>query len=176
MAHFFATAEDLLPVLESIESSRSVAYTLTGQMEKHVVESFYTCRDLRTLFESASSDSATTSSSYLVTERDRVVSVRAVPSPTGKQRWAIDQLQNPDSAVLWHGGFCGPRTLLHGRVATASRSPVAVSLQRAFDTTIRKHFVRIKAFYVGKQAEQLLDSGHRLTASAQSPLAYDLCR
>lgn len=104
-----------------------------------------------------------------------------VVSPTqvqgeDKPRWAIDQLANPDSTVLWHGGLWRPDVLLSGRVASNSKTASSQSLQRAFDTQIKRHFSRIKAFYVGEEAAQLLDSGARLTTSVQSPLEYDLTR
>jgi hypothetical protein len=53
---------------------------------------------------------------------------------------------------------------------------VARRLQRTFDTAIRKHFVKISAFFVGPAAEALLDSGCRLTAAEQSPPEFDLRR
>jgi hypothetical protein len=33
LRHFYATAEDLLPVFERIDSKRSLNYTLTGLLE-----------------------------------------------------------------------------------------------------------------------------------------------
>jgi len=64
--------------------------------------------------------------------------------------------------------------LLYGNVATASKSPGAIRLQRAFETAIKKNFERIKNFYVGSHAKALLDLGVRLTIGAESPKASDL--
>ncbi len=113
---------------------------------------------------------------YLVTEAGKPIAVRELSHFDGQERWSVDQLTNPDSTVLTHGGRYGERILLRGEIRTASKSITASSLQRAFDTSVRRHFVKIKAFYVGKQAEELLDSGYRLTDAEQSPEAYDLCR
>ena len=176
MAHFFATPEDLLPVLLSVEASRHLAYTLTGHVDRPDAHSFHTCRELATLFEPPPTDSASTGPAYLITEATASVSLRELSTYNGKKRWAVDQLLNPDSTVLRHGGIHGARVLLSGEVRTASKSSTATSLQRAFDVAFRKHFVRIKAFYVGSRAEALLDSGCRLTASSQSPSEYDLRR
>lgn len=177
MPHFFATANDLLPVLAAIEARRRLAYTLTGHSNSPEVISFHSGECLETLRAAATSDTASTNAAYLVTEIDRPVVprpiyVRGEESP----QWAIDQLANPDSTVLWHGGFWNSEVLLNGRIASASKSAPSQSLQRAFQAQLKRQFCRIKAFYVGEEAARLLDNGTRLTMSAQSPREYDLIR
>jgi hypothetical protein len=88
--------------------------------------------------------------------------------------YAVDQLINPHSITLSHGGLFRPDVLLSGRVSTASESAVSKTLYRAFTTAIAKRFVRIRAFWVGPQAEALLHQGCRLTDSADSSTEYDL--
>lgn len=176
MAHFFATADDLLPILSEIEARRRITYTLTGHTSKPEATSYGCGNDLPTLREPAPAEASVNCPSYLITETQCPVVLRELPPYNGQSRWAVDQLLNPDSTVLWHGGIYQGKLLLHGRVATASKSSVAQSLQRAFDSQLRKHFVRIKAFYVGSHAEKLLDSGFRLAGAAQSPSEYDLSR
>lgn len=176
MAFFFATPEDLLPVLLSVEVRHRLSYTRTGHVDKPSVESFQTAKDLPTLFQPAPFESAIVNPAYLVTESATDVVLRQLSPYEGRERWAVDQLSNHDSIVLRHGGFYGDRLLLNGEVRSAYKTSVAIRLQRAFDAAIRKHFVKIKAFYVGKQAEALLDSGYRLTAAQQSPPEFDLCR
>lgn len=177
MPHFFATANDLLPILAAVESRRGLAYTLTGHMKSPEVISFRSGESLPTLRAPATSETASMGVAYLVTEIERLV----VPRPIhvrGEEKplWAIDQLENPDSTVLWHGGFWGSNALLNGRIASASKSAPSQSLQRAFATQLKRQFCRIQAFYVGEEAAALLDSGMRLTMSAQSPREFDLVR
>ena len=176
MAHFFATPEDLLPVLLSVEGRRAISYTLTGHFHEPKVRSFSTARDLPTLYERSATGSAAADHAYLVTEQTTKVLLRELPPYGGRPRWVVDQLDNSDSTVLRHGGYFDSNILLNGEVRSSSKSAVATSLQRAFDAAIQKHFVRIQSFYVGKQAEALLDSGHRLVHSAKSPREYDLLR
>jgi hypothetical protein len=177
MPHFFATANDLLPVLAAVESRRRIAYTRTGHKNSSEVISFQSGESLETLRAAATSATASMTAAYLVTELEcpvvpRVIHVRGEDEP----RWAIDQLLNPDSTVLWHGGFWRDDVLLSGRIASTSKSAPSLSLQRAFETQITRRFCRIKAFYVGEEAARLLDSGARLTMSAQSPREFDLIR
>lgn len=177
MPHIFATANDLLIVLGAIDSRRPLSYTLCGHTYSPEIVSFYSGESLDTLRAPATTDTASTGVAYLVTDRDcpivpRPIQVRGEEG----QRWTIDQLANPDSTVLWHGGFWMPDVLLSGRVASASNSARSRSLQRAFESQIKKEFCRVKAFYVGEEAARLLDSGMRLTMSTQSPREFDLIR
>jgi hypothetical protein len=176
MAFFFATPDDLLPVLLSVEARHSIVYTPCDHDAKPRAEHFRTARDLPTLFRLQPFESAVGGPSYLVTELGSDVILRQLPRYEGKDRWTVDQLANPNSTVLQHGGFYHDNILLQGQVRTAYKTTVAVRLQRAFDAAIQRHFVKVKAFYVGPAAEALLDSGWRLTAAQQCPLDYDLRR
>jgi len=172
MPHFFATADDLLPVFGSVESRRAVRYTLSQHTTEKSIQSFQSGAQLPTLRATLAHPNAVACPAYLVSDETTEIALRNIDLKT----WAIDQLANPDTTMLWHGGMYNGSVLLYGRVATASTSKVAASLQRAFDSSIKKHFVRIKAFYVGAEAESLLDKGLRLTIGADSPKDYDLQR
>jgi hypothetical protein len=176
MAFFFATGDDLLPVLLSVEAKRTVVYTPFGHIHEPRAEHFRTARDLPTLFQPQPFESSVCGPAYVVTEAGTDVVLGRLSRYEGKDRWSVDQLANPDSTVLRHGGLFKETVLLSGEVRTAYRTAVAQRLQRAFDAAIRKHFVKIQAFYVGPAAEALLDSGCRLTAAEQSPLEFDLRR
>ncbi len=177
MPHFFATANDLLPVLAAVESRRRLVYTRTGHSPSPEVFSFPSGESIETLRAPATSETASTAAAYLVTEVDVPIVARPIQvRGEDKLCWAIDQLANADSTVLWHGGVWRSDILLSGRVASCSKSAPSQSLQRAFENQIKRQFSRIKAFYVGDEAARLLDSGVRLTMSAQSPREYDLTR
>lgn len=176
MIHFFATTDDLLPVLEAVERRRSLSYTRCGALRSPEVVSFRMGRELPSLYVPAPSESAIASPAYLVALAGTSIALREVSQSDGGRRWFVDQLVNPDTTVLHHGGLYHGDVLLYGRVATASHSRVAVSLQRAFERPLKQQFDRIKAFWVGPQAQRLLDVGVRLTMAAQSPSEYDLSR
>jgi hypothetical protein len=176
VAFFFATADDLLAVLLSVEARHALVYTPFDHVYEPRVEHFRTARDLPTLFRPQPFESAVSGPAYLVTKAGTEVVLRRLSPYEGKDRWSIDQLTNPDSTVLRHGGMYGDHVLLQGEVRTAYKTKVAMRLQRAFDAAIRKRFVKIGAFYVGPGAEALLDSGCRLTAAEQCPPESDLRR
>jgi hypothetical protein len=176
MAFFFATADDLLPVLFLVEAKHEIVYTPFDQIHEPRVDHFRTARDLPTLFHPQLFESAISGPAYLVTESGAEVVLRQLSRYEGKDRWSVDQLANPDSTVLRHGGIYKDNVLLQGEVRTAYKTAVAQRLQRAFDAAIRKCFVKIQRFYVGPAAEARLDLGCRLTAAEQCPPEFDLRR
>ena len=176
MAFFFATADDLLPVLLSVEAKHAVVYTPFEHVYEPRAEHFCTARDLPTLFKSQPYESSVRGSAYLVTVAGTDVVLRQLSRCEGKDRLSVDQLANPDSTVLRHGGLFKENILLSGEVRTAYKTTVALRIQRAFDASIRKHFAKIQAFFVGPAAEGLLDSGCRLTSAEQCPPEFDLRR
>lgn len=176
MPHFYATSEDLIPVIEKVESKLSLKYARCGHFESADIHFYFSGLDLPTLGKPLAHESAVSDPAYLVSHRDTAIQTRELSEFKGRPRFAVDQAYNEHTTVLWHGGLYGSRILLHGRVDTISQSKQAQQIQRAFGSALRKYFARIRAFYVGPQAEHLLDSGYRLTAAEQSPPDYDLRR
>lgn len=170
---FFATKEDLFPVLQRIEEKRTLKYVLTGLHFSPELTSFDSALDIPNL-SIASSESAISGDGYLVVERTERVNMRPVPQNSGGIRYAVDQLENPGTIIFLPGGIFGENVLLYGRVATASSHPDSLALCRLFSASLKKSFSKIKSFYVGSAARKLLDQGCRLTLAVQTPREYDL--
>jgi hypothetical protein len=171
---FYATAEDLLLVCDRIEDRRRLAYTLIGMFTSPELSTVYSGADISTLRSPAPDPSAMNGYSYLVTDRDRPIAIRKAPQEDGGIRYAVDQLENPDSVTLCPGAVLPPNVLLHGRVGTVSTTPSSSQLHRAFASAIGKTFQKVQAYYVGPGSIKLWHSGHRLTIGAKSPTTYDL--
>jgi len=171
--HFFALPDDLFPVFEAVEGKTAVSYTLAGIFDTPDLSSVHTGQALPSLNLPASGSSVNCAT-YLVTPVDVAVQVRPIPTAFGPTRFAIDQLFNPVSVTLIHGGFDANLTLISGRVATASGVPQAVRLQSAFTNAIGKLFKRVNAYWVGPKAMEHFQRGGRLTHNASSPSEYDL--
>ena len=171
---FYPTADDLIPIFAVVEAQHQIVYTLCGLFPSRDVTSFPSGAALPSLRSAPPQDSAITCPAYLVTTADTPISVREVLQRNGAVRYAVDQLQNLDSITVQTGGFYRPDLLLHGRIATASKTPVSTRLYRAFTFAIRKLFTPVRAFHVGPHAQQLGKRGCRLTIAAQSPPEYDL--
>ena len=171
---FYATADDLLPVFERVEKRHSLAYTLRGLFESPVLTTVFSGAAIPTLRAPAPVSSASCGHQYLATPFTVPIHVREVPQVRGGIRYTFDQATTPDSVEVTPGGFFRPEVLLYGRVATISTTPFSKQVYRAFTSAIAAHFVRVRAFYVGPQAAELLRSGYRLTIGADSPPEYDL--
>ena len=172
--HFYATASDLRPVFARVEATLDIQYIRAGLFDGPDREAFFYGADLPTLDQPLVATSACAGPSYLVTERDCPISQRIIHQDDGSVRYAIDQVDNPDSVTFLHGGFYSEEILLYGRVATVSNSPTATKLQRNFSSAVAKHFVKVRSFWVGHQAFIALNSGIRLTIGAESAREFDL--
>jgi hypothetical protein len=169
--HFYATSDDLLEVFDRFEKGREVIYTPMGGVESPNLTVFHSGKFIPTLSSPAK---ARYDHSYLVTPKEVRAAVRQIALRTGGVAYVVDQLVNPVSMEFSQGGFYAPDMLLDGRVATCTDHPDAVRLYRAFASSIAKVFSRVRAYYVGPQALDLLKRGCRLTIGAHSPRDYDL--
>lgn len=172
--YFFATADDLHPVFSRVEAKREVLYTQIGVFEARPAAGLPRGEGLPTLRLAPEGRSTVQCSAYLVTPARVIVNVREVPQRAGGVRYAVDQLMNPDSITINHGGRLEPDVLLAGWVGTCTGGDVSAALFRAYTSAIARTFIRVKAFWVGPEARKLLASGRRLTQSADSPAEYDL--
>lgn len=86
MAFFFATAEDLLPALLSVEARLALVYTPFGHFSEPKVDHFHTAKDLPTLFQPQPFESAVGGPAYLITEAGTEVVFRHLPRCEGNER------------------------------------------------------------------------------------------
>jgi hypothetical protein len=192
LCYFYATREDLLAVTEEVESVMPIKYVRFGQTTKLPPKSFKSASEIPNL-GIATNPSAVGCEKFLVCDSQVVIKARALKvlaeedvnrsmienksSLTrliGQERFAIDQLVNPETICFRSGGLWNSEILLHGGIDTASQSKPSMALMKEFKKAIQRNFTKIKAFYVGLQALGLLKSGYRLTISAQSPKEFDL--
>jgi hypothetical protein len=171
--HFFALREDLLPVLDAVQSRGALKYVRTGVFGSPALQFVSRGAEIPDI-GTAAADSTSACKSFLVTEDAVPVSLRQIQMADGTVRYAVDQLVNPDSIVLTPGGVWDQDVVLYGRVATVSDTAAAQALMRQFQSAFKKHFKRVKAYLVGPQALALLKAGKRLTISANSPREFDL--
>ena len=174
--HFYAVKEDLLPLLEIVDSKGPLKYARMGNFSREELKNgicvFASGAALPNLGK-ATADSSAACEAFLVCDREATINPRAVQAVDG-ERICVDQLANPDSVVFKPGGIWNEEILLEGSIGTASESQASQALMKRFQAAIKKTFTKVKAFYVGPKALALLKSGKRLTISAQSPPEFDL--
>jgi hypothetical protein len=170
---FFAVDDDLAAVLADVERAKPVKYIRMGSSRTPEFETYLQGSQIPDL-GMASTDSSSSTVSYLVTLHNVTLTPRAVQRTDGTSCYLMDQLINPDSISLTPAGRWTSDIVLHGRAASASDSTISKELMRCFQTAIRKRFKKIKAYWLGPTALEMLTSGKRLTISAQSPRTFDL--
>src|SRR4051794_31839236 len=120
---YFATREDILRVISTVEAVLSVEYVRMGMFERAEINSLQHGRDIPNLGR-ASADQSIACDTYLVCESCQKVAVRPVHLNAGGTRFAIDQMLNQDSVTFTPAGLW-EEALINGRVATISDSPDA---------------------------------------------------
>jgi hypothetical protein len=171
--HFFATKDDLLLVLRSLEGGRPIRYTRAGRVIGPVPEIWKSGEDLPQL-GNATGDQVVVCDQFLITEEIPTIRVESRRMSTGEMRFDVYQSGNPDSVVLAPGGLWTDGAIISGSIATISESQTSHSLMRSARSAVKKQFTRVRAFWVGPEALVALRSGRRLTTAVQSPPEYDL--
>jgi hypothetical protein len=167
----FCTTGDFVALLDLVHDQLPVSLLVAGLFETAAVHRLHGSADVSALI--ASSDAPVT---FLAVGAGDAVHVREVPQKKGGTRYAVDQLINPRSVVVRPGRRIDERVLLAGQIGTASEDPESVRLFSRFGTAVRKHFVKVKAYWVGPEAVRILDAGGRLTATSKAPPEHDLKR
>jgi hypothetical protein len=171
--HFFATAGDLRPGLQRFEDAFPVRYVQTGLFDSRAPVEFIAGASLPNLGVAASGD-AIREPAFLVTNRNTSVVVREVAQREGGIKFAVDQLDNPDSTVFQACGLYQGKVLIAGRIATTGATSAALAVHQLMVRTVTKGFRRVQSYWLGPEALVLFHAGARLTAAVQRPKTYDL--
>lgn len=172
---FFATKADLESLLRAVESKQQLQFLVTGLFDSPAVAPMQSLLAVRNLGRMDVGD-PNHAAGYLVASRESSIEVRPVPQHRGGVKYAVDQLANPKTIAFRPGGSFGETCLIAGQAGTAYDNPSSLELFHTFSKEVRRQFTKIKSFYVGKEASELLDKGWRLTINAKSPALYDLKR
>lgn len=173
--HFFAAKHDLEAILAAVESERPLKYVRAGMFDVPETTTLASGLQIPNLGLAPSGDH-NLEPFWLITDANVNVEMEVVPQRRGGTRYGIDPGLNPESVVIWPGGVFEDSCVIAGQIGTAMMNPTSMQLLNLFAREIRRQFKRIKSFFVGPEAEQLLDAGYRLTHSVKSPGECDLSR
>lgn len=169
---FFATPDDQRRLLHVIENTAPVKYIRAGLFDNSEPEIIYSLAQQEGFGISETGRHPV--DMYLVCEHDNSIAVRPVPQRRGGVKFAINQLENPDTISFFPSGIYLDSVIIDGTVGTVSDSAISLRLYQLFQKTMRTQFIRVGAYRIGEQALQLLDSGWRLAHSAHANPKFDL--
>jgi hypothetical protein len=171
---FFALRNDVMSLLERFDSMGAVKYVESGVISTPSCSSFDRGASIPDLGR-ASNPSAINCQTFLICTSSTEIRLRPLADVDCRIRFAVDQLENPDTVMFSSGGLWNNSILLHGRTSTVSQSKLSQELMRRFQRALIKvDFQKVKAYYVGPDAMEFLKNGQRLSTSAQSPREFDL--
>jgi hypothetical protein len=170
----FALKNDLLLVLGSLEAKRQIKYTRCGRLPDPEPETWESVADLPKLGQ-AMADQAAGCDQFLIMEKESPIRVETMTMRDGDDRFDVAPLWNPDSVELRVGGEWKDGAIISGSITAFLPTPISQSLARALQSRVKKHFTRVRAYWVGPEALIAFRAGRRLTMAIQSPPEYDLC-
>ena len=173
--NIFSTRSDLASVVTAVELRHPLEYAVAGMFDEPPSTLKGSITDLED-FGIANSSDQNHNHCYLAYPCGTTLVVRPVPQRKGGTKYAVDQLENPQSVSIVPGGVFDNSCVIAGQIGTTSNDALSLELANLFAREVRKQFSRIRSYYVGPDAERLMDQGYRLTADARRSLDYDLAR
>src|SRR5438445_4410501 len=189
---FFATKQDLVPALESIESVERLTFVEDRVYESAAIPTFNSVLALPELGKVASRRSPR----YLVLpagERVRLsrvvqigkrsefarplataLALAVIRPPGGKVTSTVRHWLYPTSIVFAPGGFWNPQVLVAGEIVTMHKTSASLDLYELFCREVVRGFTKVKSFEVGSEGLSLLKSGCRLTIDVKAGTVIDL--
>ena len=170
---FFTVLEDIEPILKDIEMNHGLHYY------NYILSDNKNIPQYASIFEAPNLGFTEfgewlRNDSYFVTTKDVKINIREVPQRRGGMKYIFDHIPVKKSIHLEIGGtFLGKENIIvAGRVSTIFDDETSLQLYKLFSSKIKKNFKYIDHFYVGKNAEEKLKSGWRLTTGLREE--YDL--
>lgn len=170
---FFAEECDLQDILKTIEDSNELEYADAGIYDSAQIVTYKSHKTIPKLGKVNSGD-WNHNRFYLIYNKGDQIDTRLVPLKSGGVRYAVYQDTNPRTIVFKPGGVYIEGILVAGSIGTISIHPTSIHLFNEYAKQIKKAFVRIGSFYVGKSAKEKMESGWRLVTNDKSPREYDL--
>lgn len=166
--HIYALFSDLEPVFESLEKELSIKYAEFCHSKNKDGVVYSTYRAISDL-----SKYQIPEKQYLILREEAKLNARWIDGPN---LYAFDQLLNPDSVVIRTGGYVDEMMILSGDIGscTTKESETSKKILKLIQKQIKKNFKKVRAYWVGPAAYDVLTIGGRLTLSKQTPKEFDL--
>ena len=169
--HFFATHDDLLEVLSAVNDSCPLGFVELAAYNDPSDIFLKSLNDLGDISRSQTGDHL--DNPHFVFLSEKTVQYKTVLLPDKTFSYHLDQSLNPDTVLLWPGGFYDKKTLVTGEINTISSSEESQKLFKLFRKMIRKRFMKVRNYYLGQEAYALSENLRLVTICLKSPPEYD---
>ncbi len=173
--NFYATSHDLHEILREAQIKNELFGLRAGSHSSNEVQITRHLREIKGFNDPCPADSAQ-APRYLVWMESCNISYRKLETASGEVRYIADTTNNPDAILLQPGGRYAPQILIAGELSSTSEAKAAKTLFAHIKKIIEANFKKIKSYYIGPEAMQILAKGGRLTSSAKAPQEYDLAK
>jgi hypothetical protein len=174
---FYATKEDLIPVLSYIESIFEIKYIKIGLFDNKEPSIYYAHSEIPNFGFVINSHYQSYESRFMIMERKDSIFVRDIPQRKGGIKYAIDPMKNPQSIEFTLGGICQEidNVLIMGRTGYVDKNSFSESIYKELTKKMKKDFRKYNSMeYVGPEAEVKLKEGWRLVQDTGRSKEYDL--
>lgn len=174
---FYATKEDLIPVLSYIESIFEIKYVKMGLFDNKEPSIYYSHSEIPNFGFVVNSHYQAYEGRFMIMERKNSIFVRDIPQRKGEIKYAIDPMKNPQTIEFTLGGICQEidKVLIMGRTGYVDKNPFSESIYKELTKKIKKDFRKYNSIeYVGPEAEIKLKEGWRLVENTGRSKEYDL--
>lgn len=170
---FFATANDILGIIKSIEELFEVKYYEMGLFDINLPANYNSISEVPNIGNPKFGD-WNKDVRLLMLPKNKTLNVRDVPQRKGGIKYAIDPLENQNSICFQLGGIYQDGILICGSCGTAFLNDFSESIFKEFSSKIKNKFKKIQDFYVGNEAQEKLISGWRLVTNDKLSKDFDL--
>jgi hypothetical protein len=172
---FFATPADILPVLRRLELNAPLKFVEIGTLLTPNRAIYLQSSEIPNPGV-ATHETGSQSQAYMVSYRNTKNDMRVSVTKNGEKRWNLFGADNEEAVSLNMAGLWKTGTLLPGNIAALHKSPAAQQLMKWFLSSLKQEgFTKVRSWWLGKEALEMLKAGKRLTTTAQqSPPEFDL--
>jgi hypothetical protein len=171
--HYFATTNDLVGLVKSVEIARPIKYAEFGLVDSPQPVVHETLLNWAGLGRNSSGKAGI--GGFLVVDKGEEVKGNPVPQRKGDIKFSFDQAANPHSIILRPSGLFDENTLIVGSVGTISDASASMQLYKLFRDSLDKNSVQVGYARVCMDAMEFMKNGGRMvTIGVGSPAEFDL--
>jgi hypothetical protein len=171
---FFSTAADIQPVLKRLQGNAPLKFVDTGVFETPNRPIYLDSGEIPNLGFSTH-ETGSLSKAYMASLRDTMNHMHVYTTNSGEKRWSLRNSDTEGTVILTPAGLW-KTMLLPGNMSTLHKDGVSQQLMKWFQSALKAEgFIKADIWWLGKEALQMLNSGSRLSKTAeQSPPEFDL--